>query len=440
MTEENKIKEWEGIQHELFSRADLPKSEYYSLSWGIGSSESLEDNEVQRSKKESIECREVDDRFSHYHFQLPVKILSAFVEAYRWIDPCFSAQLQHDLDQQYLFHSKNEGEIPRKKSVEKEEEEKRKDHNQAPSSSPLLPPLTHVGGMDISFLPHDPNRGVVCLVILCYPSLELVKVFLEECILTEEYIPGFLAFREAPPLCRLWENFLPAMQQEGCVPQLIVVDGCGTHHVRRAGLALHLGVLLNIPTIGCAKNMLMVGEVGAEEVVQAVTKKKAWCARYEKQGKKEESVEKQKPIVSVLSQCQLAAPYIFPSPAFSSSLGTSFSPMKEHRKECAPKKTCACAVSIWHFSSEGQEEGSSSIPVIYPIVSHLFPPILYGYAAMSSASPKKCIYISPGNHIGYAMSVALVLSMCCHRIPQPTRLADFYSRERIRHVMEKRPS
>jgi deoxyribonuclease V len=66
------------------------------------------------------------------------------------------------------------------------------------------------------------------------------------------YIPGFLAFRELPVIVR-------ALEKIGCAADVIIVDGHGISHPRGLGIASHLGLMVDVPTIGCAKKKL-VGE------------------------------------------------------------------------------------------------------------------------------------------------------------------------------------
>ena len=105
-----------------------------------------------------------------------------------------------------------------------------------------------IAGVDIS-APNSQGIARGAVVILRYPDLELVEVETVEIKLEFPYIPGLLSFRECPLLLAACEKALN-------VPDLILVDGQGMAHPRRFGLASHLGLFLDIPTIGCAKSIL----------------------------------------------------------------------------------------------------------------------------------------------------------------------------------------
>ena len=92
------------------------------------------------------------------------------------------------------------------------------------------------------------GRGAV--VLLSNPDLRLVEHYLVKEPLAFPYVPGLLAFREVPVLAR-------AFQQLERTPDLLLVDGHGLSHPRRFGLACHLGLLLDLPTIGVAKSRLV---------------------------------------------------------------------------------------------------------------------------------------------------------------------------------------
>ena len=106
--------------------------------------------------------------------------------------------------------------------------------------------INTVAGVDIG-LKKDIARASV--VVLSFPELQVVDSEVAECPVRFPYIPGLLSFREIPPL-------LTAFSQLQTEPDLVIVDGQGIAHPRRFGLASHLGLILDKPTIGCAKSRL----------------------------------------------------------------------------------------------------------------------------------------------------------------------------------------
>lgn len=106
--------------------------------------------------------------------------------------------------------------------------------------------VRYVAGADISV---QGKRGRAAVVVLSYPDLEVAEHAMAEAEVTFPYIPGLLAFREVPILAQ-------AFAQIQGQPDLLVVDGHGYSHFRRFGIACHLGLLLDMPAIGCAKSRL----------------------------------------------------------------------------------------------------------------------------------------------------------------------------------------
>ncbi len=105
-----------------------------------------------------------------------------------------------------------------------------------------------IAGADISYA-RKTNTNYAGALVFSYPGLELVEEVgvARECHFP--YVPGFLSFREGPPLLEV----LSRLRHE---PDILVFDGQGIAHPRRLGIAAHLGVILDKPAIGCAKTRL----------------------------------------------------------------------------------------------------------------------------------------------------------------------------------------
>ena len=114
--------------------------------------------------------------------------------------------------------------------------------------TPLTKPIKLIGGCDVS-MDRFAKEGFAGFVVLEYPSLRMVAHSVIKDTIPFPYIPGLLSFREIPMLLKAWGKL-------ELKPDVILVDGVGIAHPRRLGIATHLGLILGVPTIGCAKNVL----------------------------------------------------------------------------------------------------------------------------------------------------------------------------------------
>ena len=109
--------------------------------------------------------------------------------------------------------------------------------------------VRRVAGMDAAYIG---GKGIGVVVVMGWPGLEVLEEVWAVAEVRYPYIPGLLSFREIPLL-------LEAFRRVRSSVDLILVDGQGIAHPRRMGLAAHIGLLLDMPTVGCAKKPL-VGE------------------------------------------------------------------------------------------------------------------------------------------------------------------------------------
>jgi deoxyribonuclease V len=107
--------------------------------------------------------------------------------------------------------------------------------------------IAYICGVDVNVV-----HGIAsaACVVMSLPELKIVDCAVEKTSVIYPYIPGLLSFREIPAL-------IPVLERIKVEPDILIADGQGIAHPRRLGLASHLGLLCNRPSIGCAKSKLI---------------------------------------------------------------------------------------------------------------------------------------------------------------------------------------
>lgn len=109
----------------------------------------------------------------------------------------------------------------------------------------------YIAGMDVSNNLYDPLKMIYASGVICDShQCNLITQYNASIQQHFPYIPGFLGFREVPALINVYQQFK-------LLPKVILVDGHGVSHPRGLGIASHIGVLIDCPTIGVAKTILI---------------------------------------------------------------------------------------------------------------------------------------------------------------------------------------
>ncbi|MHC1581775.1 MAG: deoxyribonuclease V [Candidatus Syntropharchaeia archaeon] len=137
--------------------------------------------------------------------------------------------------------------------------------------------IRFIGGADGAFFRKSIISGIV---VLSYDSMEVIESVHTIRTVNFPYIPGFLSFREMP-------GIIDAFSLLERKPDVLMIDGCGINHPRFAGLATHVGVKLDIPTIGVSKNLLCGNcktpqEVGDARKISFEEKEVGWMLKSKK--------------------------------------------------------------------------------------------------------------------------------------------------------------
>ena len=241
------------------------------------------------------------------------------------------------------------------------------------------PPLTLIGGVDISFV-KDTTRALSAFVVMKYPSMDIVHEEYRLCEMTEPYIAGFLAFREVHHIKALIDAL--KRTKSHLIPQIIMVDGNGILHPRRCGLASHLGVLVDIPTIGIGKNLLHVDGLDKAQI-------QVWRTSQHRQPEQKEDGKDG-------------------TGGTGGTDGTDGTDGKE-------KATTTTVRRLNLVGTSGQTWG----------------------AALCVKGVSKPIYVSVGHRISLETAIGITVACSEFRIPAPVRAADLGSREMLRQMAEE---
>jgi deoxyribonuclease V len=104
-----------------------------------------------------------------------------------------------------------------------------------------------VGGVDVSV---KNNLSQAAVVVLTFPELQVIETVLAQQPTPFPYVPGLLSFREGPVLVKAFSKLQHT-------PDVFIFDGMGRIHPRRLGIAAHMGLWLQVPTVGCGKTHLI---------------------------------------------------------------------------------------------------------------------------------------------------------------------------------------
>ncbi|MES2409330.1 MAG: deoxyribonuclease V [Patescibacteria group bacterium] len=200
---------------------------------------------------------------------------------------------------------------------------------------PLKKTPRTISGADVS-MSLFAKDGYAGFVTLSYPSLEIIDESIVKQPIEFPYIPGLLSFREIPMLLIAWEKLKTK-------PDVLIVDGIGIAHPRRLGIASHLGVILGIPTVGCAKSVLTGVYDEPEDVPGSVS------YLYDKWDKKE--------IIGAALRTKKGVKPVFISPGHLITLEESIKLLKSCvHKHRLPEPTRFAHLAVNRYRIEGEKQ------------------------------------------------------------------------------------
>ncbi|MGI8855922.1 MAG: endonuclease V [Thermomicrobiales bacterium] len=125
---------------------------------------------------------------------------------------------------------------------------------------PLRRPPETIAAVDVHL---GADRAIAVAALVAFPDLTPIAVVSADAPLAYPYVPGLLSWRELPAA-------VAALEQLPAAPDVLIADGQGLAHPRRFGLACHLGLAVDLPTLGCAKSILVGRFEGLGETAASI--------------------------------------------------------------------------------------------------------------------------------------------------------------------------
>lgn len=276
-----------------------------------------------------------------------------------------------------------------------------------------------IGGVDVAFPTDGSEQAIAVYVILRYMNFATppsVAYRSHRIFVPPPYISSYLSFRESWPLLSLIENQLKSHPE--CRPNVIMVDGNGIWHERRAGLACFIGQC-GIPCIGIGKSWYSLNGNSVDVKTAVRLSVEQWYRLYNEPSVKNRHLTEEKVV-------------ILDSIPFTD---TCSSPRSTENTCTTEPQSINEMLSALHSISYGlalpmlDEEEKT---LAYALLG------LGGGQNRSSCGSKNPIYISIGNNITLIDAVTLVAYTCgVGRIPEPVRQSDLYGRILLRNNLEE---
>lgn len=288
-------------------------------------------------------------------------------------------------------------------------------------SSACAPPLTLVGGVDISFVENS-DAACAALVVCAYPpaadgSMRVVHELMQMVTLTEPYVPGFLAFREVPHLLRLIDEVRAKTPQ--FTPQLIMVDGQSARdgqrqrqrESRRTAPIDAVRCVMWLRSLCTGNGMLHPRGSHTSRAGNACQ-----CSRAP-------SFPRQRSLrrgVCAVRRFGLACQLGVLADVPTLGIGKNLHMIDGLERDAVDAEAARCL-----------QRGGQSFPLVGDSGT------TWGACVRSTDSARNPIFVSIGHRISLDTAVRLAHACCQHRIPEPVRLADLRSREFIRQWTKK---